>query len=164
MKKLLYIFTAGIFAMSCSTDHATPLDFGAEGYLSGSSFLVESYEVYNHDDFSTNDLAAIYDSVYMTFNAGNLYLTKVYGGSGSSAPTRYLIDTISADFASGALMGLWMNESDRFEINGFDRVDNTAGMEYSGRSADGNFESHFIKMEKLDQHPKGAQVASGLPG
>jgi hypothetical protein len=156
---------AGMLALpSCSNDLPVAYDAGAQDFMDQSSFLVEAYDVYNHDRSSTLDLTQQYDSIYMTFDGANLYLTRVSNGPASGSQSYYQFDTLSADFSGGAFLGIWMDAHSKHDIEGFERRDNVVGFECYGRNADGNTESRFVRMQKLDNHPKGAQIVSGLPG
>jgi len=155
----------GTAMTSCSDERVMPNDTGAQAFMHNTTFLVDGFEVYNHDRKTTNELTLTCDSIYITFAENNMFITKVLFNANDPEQTYYDYSTMEVQYGNGAFMGVWSNPTTFMDAVGFSRKGTTAGFELSGADfTSGEFMSQFIRMTAMDKHPKAALAISGLPG
>ena len=162
---ILSVAFVGTAMTSCSNERVMPSDTGAQAFMQNTTFLVDGFEVYNHDRKTTNELTLTCDSIYITFAENNMYITKVLFNANDPEQTYYDYSTMEVHYGNGAFMGVWSNPTTFMDAVGFSRNGKTAGFELSGADCtSGEFMSQFIRMTAMDKHPKAALTISGLPG
>lgn len=159
---LTFISTSFI---SCSNERVQPYNTGEQALLLNTTFLVDGFEVYNHNQKTNEELTLTCDSMYITFADDKMYTTKVFNDPNDPEQTDYLYTVMDVHYGNGAFLGIWPNPSTYREVIGFGSNTGIIGFELSGPDCNsGEFVSEFISMSKMDHHPKAAREISGLPG
>jgi len=96
-----------------------PNDTGAQAFMHNTTFLVDGFEVYNHDRKTSNELTLTCDSIYITFAENNMFITKVLFNANDPEQTYYDYSTMEAHYGNGAFMGVWSNPYTFLDAVGF---------------------------------------------
>jgi len=152
----------GLALTSCEAPQGSLADTAAQVEMDRKSYLVSSFEVYNHVTEENYDIAAVNDHVYLTFKGNELFLTKENNENGSPV---YRFDELTTKFEGGAIQGIYLDEYQYMKVVYFTRKGGRVVAELEGKSSEHNqFTTVFLVMDELASHPAGALQISGLPG